>query len=124
LNGTANANGGSYSLTFEYGTTTSYGTTWSATPGSVSGSTTTAVSGTPTNLLPNTTYHFRLRTTTGIAGADMTFTTAQAATPPTLTTGAASSISSYSVSLRANNVFSGSSRRSCPSTTARAQLTE
>ena len=44
LNGTVNANNASSTVSFEYGLTTSYGTTVAGTPSPVTGNTTTAVS--------------------------------------------------------------------------------
>lgn len=91
LNGTVNANNFSTTVTFQYGTTTSYGSTVSADPSFVSGNIDTAVSAAVTGLLPNTTYHYRVSAqgfgTTN--GADMTFTTGSG---PTAVTNAASSI--------------------------------
>jgi phosphodiesterase/alkaline phosphatase D-like protein len=100
LNGLVNGNGNNTSVTFEYGTDNTYGTTVTADQSPVTGSTDTAVSVNITGLTPNTTYHFRVvgQNTYGISeGADMTFTTAGAA--PTVTTQAASSISSTAATL-------------------------
>ena len=60
LNGTVNANGASTTVTFEYGTDTGYGITYTADQSPVSGSTDTAVSVTIYELSPNTTYHYRV----------------------------------------------------------------
>ena len=79
LNGSVNANGAATAVTFEYGTTTSYGTTVTATESPATGSSATAVSAGLTQLLPNTTYHFRVNAVSsgGTAnGTDQTFTTA------------------------------------------------
>lgn len=86
LNGTVNPSGGSYSVMAQYGTTTAYGQFASGDP--IQGNTTLAVTANPFYLLPNTTYHYRM----GVSNAagesfyadDMTFTTAAAATPPTV----------------------------------------
>ncbi|MDA8441213.1 MAG: cell wall-binding repeat-containing protein [Peptococcaceae bacterium] len=78
LNGTINANGDSTTVTFDYGTSTSYGSTTPASLSPVTGSTDTTVSAVITGLLPNTTYHYRVEgvnsggTTDGL---DETFTT-------------------------------------------------
>ena len=78
LNGTINANGGSTAVTFEYGTTTAYGTV-AALQSPVSGVSATSVSKVLTDLISNTTYHYRVvgvnesGTTTG---QDQTFATA------------------------------------------------
>ncbi|UCE97911.1 MAG: lamin tail domain-containing protein [Dehalococcoidia bacterium] len=78
LNGTVNANGYSTTVTFEYGLTTAYGTTMTAIPSLVTGSTYTAVSASILSLTPNTTYHYRVVATNAggtVYGADMTFNT-------------------------------------------------
>ncbi len=72
-------------VVFEYGTDTAYGTTISATPGTVSGTSgATAVSASLTGLSPHTPYHYRVDATNTAgtsSGVDATFTTAN--TPPT-----------------------------------------
>jgi phosphodiesterase/alkaline phosphatase D-like protein len=93
LNGTVNANNDSTTVTFEYGTTTSYGTTVTADQSPVTGTNNTAVSKAITGLINNTTYHYRVVGQNGSGttnGADMTFFTGIAA--PTVTTAAATSI--------------------------------
>jgi hypothetical protein len=60
LNGTINANDASTTVTFEYGPTTSYGTTVTANQSPVSGSTNTAVSKAISGLIPNKTYYYRV----------------------------------------------------------------
>jgi phosphodiesterase/alkaline phosphatase D-like protein len=100
LNGTVNANGDSTIVTFEYGTTTSYGSTVTADQSPVSGSSDTAVSADITGLAPNTTYHYRVKgqNSSGTSdGADMTFTTN--ASPPTVTTNAATAVTATSATL-------------------------
>ncbi|MEI7848932.1 MAG: choice-of-anchor Q domain-containing protein [Chloroflexota bacterium] len=100
LNGTINANDSdNLTITFNYGTTTSYGTTVAATPSTVSGMGDVAISKTLTGLNPNTTYHFRVvGTGTGTTnGSDATFTTS--AVVPTVTTDAASSITGSGATL-------------------------
>ena len=100
LNGTVNANTSNATPSFEYGLTTSYGTTIAATPGSVSGNTTTPISAAISGLLPNSTYHYRAFATnvTGTGyGLDMTFNT-----PPILSvvvTNVATSIGSTSAQI-------------------------
>lgn len=75
LNGTVNANNGAaVAVSFEYGTTTAYGTTVVANPGSVTSGSATAVSTTLSGLTPNTTYHYRVNGDI-YNGADVTFTT-------------------------------------------------
>lgn len=79
LNATVNANEVSTTITFEYGLTTSYGTTVTATQSPVTGTTTTAVSKTITGLADDTTYHFRcvgvsrVGTTNGLDGTFRTY---------------------------------------------------
>ena len=78
LNGLVDANGQSTTVTFEYGTTTSYGSTATASQSPVTGSTNTNVSANISSLTANTTYHFRVNavSTSGPAyGSDWTFTT-------------------------------------------------
>jgi PKD repeat protein len=93
LNGTVNANGSTTTASFQYGLTTSYGSTISA--GTVSGNSVTPVNATINALSPATTYHFRVMGTNSYGtsyGNDSTFTTLNAA--PSVTTGGSSNISS------------------------------
>jgi trimeric autotransporter adhesin len=79
LNGTVNPNGVSATVTFEYGLTTSYGSTVTATQSPVSGTTPNNVSAPVSGLQPNMTYHFRVVSTNNggtTYGNDMPFTTA------------------------------------------------
>jgi hypothetical protein len=77
LNGTVNPNGGATTYTFQYGTSTAYGsTTTSSTVGS--GNSGRAVSAMVSGLTPGTTYHYRVVATSSAGttvGADRTFTT-------------------------------------------------
>jgi surface protein len=78
LNGTVNANNDSTTVTFEYGSDTSYGTTVSADQSPVTGTGATPVSATLSGLSSATIYHFRLVGQNGAGttyGADQTFTT-------------------------------------------------
>jgi hypothetical protein len=61
LNGQVNAKGATTTVTFEYGTTTAYGSTKAATPGTVSGATATNVAAALTGLAANTTYYYRVK---------------------------------------------------------------
>jgi phosphodiesterase/alkaline phosphatase D-like protein len=91
LNGTVNANNASTTVSFDYGTDTSYGTNVAATPSPVTGNTVTSVSVAITGLNPGVTYHFRVDATNSggtTNGTDMTFTTLA----PTATTQAADGI--------------------------------
>ncbi len=100
LYGTVNSGGGSAAVTFEYGTTTSYGSTVLADQNPVASTTDKAVSATLNDLAGGTTYHYRTMavTTQGTAyGADKTFTTLFA--PPFVTTDEATSVSNNSAIL-------------------------
>lgn len=79
LNGMVQAANLTTTVTFEYGTTPSYGYTVNATPAIVTGNIPTNVSANITGLTPLTTYHFRVTAVNaeGTAYAnDMSFTTA------------------------------------------------
>ncbi|MCX6864874.1 MAG: cadherin-like beta sandwich domain-containing protein, partial [Verrucomicrobia bacterium] len=78
LNGSVYANGFSTAVTFEYGLTTAYGNTVTATPATLTGVTATAVSSIRSGLLSGATYHYRVVAANGsgtVTGEDMTFTT-------------------------------------------------
>ena len=98
LGGTVNPNGEPTTWYVEYGTSTSYGTKTAVTDagsGTVPKVVSTGVSG----LTAGKTYHFRLVATSSagtIPGADVTFVTAS---PPGVTTSAASSIGTTSAKL-------------------------
>ncbi len=61
LNGTVNANNASTTVTFEYGLTTSYGSSVTAAQSPISGTSATAVSAALTGLEYNTTYYYRVK---------------------------------------------------------------
>jgi hypothetical protein len=105
LNASVNPNGSSTTVFYDYGLTTSYGT--SVTYGSI-GSGTSSVS-TPfglTGLTCNTLYHFRARASNGggtTNGGDLSFTTSACSiTSPSVTTNAATSIGQTSATLNAS----------------------
>ena len=78
LNGIVNANGGSTTVIFEYGTDTHYGNTVSAAQGLVTGTTDQAANANLSALTPETVYHFRVRATNSAGttyGGDKTFST-------------------------------------------------
>ncbi len=78
LNGTVNTNGFSATVEFEYGTTTSYGTTVAATQSPLISTSTTNVNVSIAELSANTLYHFRLKVSCGSVvtySYDMTFNT-------------------------------------------------
>jgi phosphodiesterase/alkaline phosphatase D-like protein len=99
VSGTVNPNGTDTSYHFQYGTTTSYG---SSTPSTSAGAGTsdTAVTADLTGLASSTQYHYRLVAVnsagTTVDGADQTFTTT---TPPAVTTGSASNVTRSSAGL-------------------------
>jgi hypothetical protein len=61
LNGTVNANNLSTTVTFEYRTTSSYGSTATVSQSPVTGNTNTNVSADISGLTSGTTYHFRVK---------------------------------------------------------------
>lgn len=79
LNGTVSSNGASTAVTFNYGLTTGYGSTATATPSPLAtNAVNTAVSVAVAGLNCNTTYHFRVTATNSAGttnGGDFTFTT-------------------------------------------------
>ena len=100
VNGTVNANYLSSVVTFEYGTTTSYGSTATATQSPVTGNTGTNVSADIIGLTEGTTYHFRVKAVNSLGttnGSDLTFTTLGQV--PTVTTLAATGITSIAAQL-------------------------
>jgi hypothetical protein len=103
VNATVNENGGRASdCDFEYGPTTSYGTSVPCAPSPESGTGPLAVSAVLASLTQNTTYHVRIVAANpgGIGtGQDHTFTTVPDA--PTVLTGAASSVTQTSATLGA-----------------------
>lgn len=107
LNGSVTPNTSSFpcSVTFDYGTSTSYGTTVVATPNNFSGYSSVPVSFNITGLKANTTYHYRVHAMgmeEEAIGADMTFTTSAAA--PTITSfSPASGVVGTTVSITGTN---------------------
>ena len=77
LNGSVNANNLSTSVSFEYGTTSSYGSTVTANQSHVSGNTNTNVNANISGLIGSTIYHYRVKATNSLGnityGGDMTF---------------------------------------------------
>jgi len=85
VNGTVNGCSHSVVTSFDYGLTTSYGSSVAAAPSPVTGTTSTAISASLSGLTPNTLYHYRAVGTVGSAkyyGADFTFTLAPACPVP------------------------------------------
>jgi hypothetical protein len=98
LTGTVNPNGDATTWHFEYGKTTSYGSTTTSTNAG-SGTANTGVTATISGLTPGTTYHYRVVATSSggtTQGADGIFNTPAA---PVVATSAASSITSTSATL-------------------------
>jgi len=78
INGSINPNYLPTTVTFEWGTTTGYGNTVTATQSPVTGSTSVSVSDDLIGLTPGTTYHFRIVATNELGttnSSDLTFTT-------------------------------------------------
>jgi hypothetical protein len=110
LNSTVNPNGSSTTIHFQYGLTTSYGsTTTPVSIGTSSGSYPQPISG----LSSNTTYHFRVVATNSGGtnyGSDLTFkTTTSVVTKPTATTVAASAKTANGATLNSTVNPNGSS---------------
>ncbi len=103
LNATVNPNGDEVeNCKFEYGTSTPYEKSVPCSPSPGSGTGPVEVSAPAPSLDVNTTYHFRIiaRNSGGVSlGADHTFSTLP--NPPTVVTGAASSIAQTTASLKA-----------------------
>ncbi len=77
LNASVNANNATTTVTFEYGTTTSYGTTVNGTPNTVNGATATSITAALTGLTASTTYNYRAKAVNSVGttyGSNMTFT--------------------------------------------------
>jgi streptogramin lyase len=106
LTGTVRPNGQTTTYHFEYGTTAAYGSQTADAP-LTAGVATIPVNATPSDLQPNTIYHFRLVATNDSAttvGDDATFTTAPtplSPPPPVATVAAASSLALTPATFRA-----------------------
>ena len=115
LNATVNPNGGAVSTCqFQWGTTTSYGNTTSCAQAPGSGTSAVPVAANLTSLNPNTTYHYRIVATNpgGTSdGTDETFTALP--NPPTVVTGAASSVSQTTATLNATVNPNGGTVSTC-----------
>jgi plastocyanin len=102
LNGSLDPHGLTTTVSFQYGTTTAYGST---TPmQSQNGDTYRNVAANINGLSPNTVYQFRIVATNSAGtrfGGDRTFTTLAATGPPVATTNPASFIASFSARLNA-----------------------
>ena len=102
LNGSLNPHGLTTTVSFQYGTTTAYGST---TPMQTqTGSTYRDIAANIGGLSPNTVYHFRIVATNSAGtrfGGDRTFTTLSVTGPPVATTNPATFIASFSAMLNA-----------------------
>lgn len=101
VTGSANAAGSNVTAWFDYGLTNNYGTTVAATPANVTGSSSTGLTASLSDLQFATTYHYRARTISGTGlisyGKDSTFTTMPA--PPTVITTDATNVTSSDATL-------------------------
>jgi hypothetical protein len=110
LNGTVNPQGSATSYHFEYGTSSTYGSS-TASQSAGSGTTDAAVSAGLTGLTPGTTYHFRIVATNAVGtsvGVDKTFTTPTPQGGPVVTTGPAQGLGARSATLTGSVTPSGS----------------
>ena len=101
LNATVNPNGGATAVQFQYGRTSSYGSSTS-TQNIGSGTNAIAVNASITGLTRGRTYHFRVSSTNSVGttlGADQTFVTPNSSLVPTATTNAATSVTVNSATL-------------------------
>ena len=102
LNGSLNPHGLTTTVSFQYGTTTAYGST---TPMQTqTGSTYQDITANISGLSANTLYHFRIVATNSAGtrfGSDRTFTTLSVTGPPVATTNPATFIASFSATLNA-----------------------
>ena len=110
LNGTVNPNGAATTYYFQYGTTTNYGSqTTTASAGS--GTTVTSVSASLSGLSSGTTYHYRLAAMNsgGVSyGTDVTLTTMTTTVSPTVTTCAATGVTTTRATLNGSIIGNGS----------------
>ena len=102
LNGSLNPHGLTTTVSFQYGTTTAYGST---TPMQTqAGNTYRDIAANISGLTPNTVYHFRIVATNSAGtrfGGDRTFTTLSVTGPPVATTNPATFIATFSATLNA-----------------------
>jgi uncharacterized protein (TIGR02145 family) len=98
LNGNVNAYNLISDVQFEFGTTTSYGTTNIGNPSKVKGLNNNSVSSNISNLLPATTYHFRAKASNAVdesLGNDLSFTTQNSV--PIVSTDSVYNITNFSI---------------------------
>lgn len=117
INGAANTDGELLNVVFEFGTTTSYGQTYTAAT-YFSSTSAAPMSAQPQGLLPGTTYHYRLKasyyydSSIVFYGPDQTFSTAAASTPPTAGPVFALAVTPTMAAVGCYPVFAGSSETS------------
>lgn len=102
IKGTVNANNASSTVTFEYGLTDSYGSSVTAAQSPLSGNTVTSVSGSLTGLIPNATYHYRVKAANTIGtsyGDDAVFSSLPAANTTFTGTGLWSDMARWSAGI-------------------------
>lgn len=123
LNGSVTANNATTTVTFEYGTTTSYGSIVSATPSSITGATATSVSAALTALANNTMYYFRVKAVNSVGttyGTQKTFTTSAAPASLTLPVTENFGTSALPAGWATQNIGTGITERWSMSNTANA----
>ncbi|HEV2923756.1 MAG TPA: S8 family serine peptidase [Solirubrobacteraceae bacterium] len=117
VNATVNPSGQAVSdCHFDYGVTSSYGSSVPCTPRPGSGTSAVAVSASVTDLGQNTTYHFRVVATNPqgtSSGADVTFTTPPNPPAPAVSTGVASSATPTAATLNATVNPNGATVSDC-----------
>lgn len=102
IKGTVKANDASSVVTFEYGLTNSYGSSVFAVQSPMTGNTSTSVSGLLTGLIPNATYHYRVKAVNAVGttiGADSVFTTLPASSTTFTGTGIWSEMERWSAGI-------------------------
>ncbi|MBI1175563.1 MAG: hypothetical protein GC139_09915 [Sideroxydans sp.] len=113
LNGTVSSNNAATTVTFDYGLTTSYGSTATAAQSPLAATAAnTAVSAALTGLACGSTYHFRAKGVNVIGttnGSDLTFTTSACPTVPAVTTNPATAITNTGATLNGTVSSNGGS---------------
>ncbi len=113
LNGAVNPSTKSTTVTFNYGLTTGYGSNATASQSPLAANSgLQSVSAAITGLTCNTLYHFRVSASNSSGtsnGADMTFTTSACPLPPTVTTSAATALTSSGATLNGTVSSNGTS---------------
>jgi hypothetical protein len=112
LNGTANANGGSYTPLFHVNLPSGFTLVVAPTSPSITGTSTLPVTASVSGLLPSTTYTYRIVSRNSnqdyFFGGEQSFTTGPPATPPTVTSVSSSNVAPTAVTLAVNSLSTGS----------------